>query len=413
MAETLVAESAQIAGLGNALDVIGADALAIADFVGAHCVVSPEGLGGAILEPLTTPFTHAAGVFKTRMAGIGNTTANSGDELNRTAWMYHDQDKKTYEALNAATTNLITGQGVAVDADRENTGLVMDYPDPVAYPKPNEIKLDPPSAAPPELADLIAETTGVVGDVNEAVKNVTRMAGSEVNILEMVLSRITANWNELRRIGETYKVAGNAMESSGANLEDAVRRVGPHWDGRAAIAFETWAGSQVAAMKWEGPVGRVISDMLNIVADKIRDGVRRACEKLRDFVTSFVDFRSTKQIFKALVKKIPGIGTAIEIVDMARKIWNIVDLVNTIINEIEDVRNRTKEFLEWIGNPVGKGKDWVTQKLEPITSRVDDAARRAALVNDVAKVAQAEDTLNRPKEAYEVGSGRAPWEDAV
>ncbi|MGW1739269.1 hypothetical protein ACWCPQ_10710 [Nocardia sp. NPDC001965] len=413
MAETLVAESAQIAGLGNALDAIGGDAKAIADFVGTHCTVSPEGLGGAILEPLTMPFAHAAGVFRTRMAGIGNTTANSGDELNRTAWMYHDQDKKTYEALNAATTNLITGQGVSLDADRENAGLVTDYPDPVAYPKPNEIKLDPPSAAPPELADLIAETTGVVGDVNEAVKNVTRMAGSEVNILEMVVSRITANWNELRRIGETYKVAGNAMESSAANLEDAVRRVGPHWDGRAAIAFETWAGSQVAAMKWEGPVGRVISDLLTLVADKIRDGVRRACEKLRDFVVSFVDFRSTKQVFKAIVKKIPGIGTALEIADMARKIWNIVDLVNTIINEIEDVRNRTKEFLEWLGNPVGKGKDWVTQKLEPITSRVDDAARRTALVNDVAKIARAEDTLNRPKEAYEVGSGGAPWEDAV
>ncbi|MFD4403327.1 hypothetical protein ACFWPH_11230 [Nocardia sp. NPDC058499] len=413
MSEMLVAEPAHIAGLGNALDAIGADVKAISDFVGAHCPVGAAGLGGAILEPLNVPFELAAGSFKTRMAGIGNTTANSGDELNRAAWMYHSQDNQTYEALNAATTNLITGEAVAMDADRENTGLVQDYPDPVGYPKPNDIQLDPPSAAPPELADLIAETTGVVGDVNEAVKNVTRMAGSEVNIIEMVLSPIQANWNELRRIGETYKVAGNSMESSGANLEDAVRRAGPHWDGKAAIAFETWAGNQIAAMKWEGPVGRVISDLLNIIADKIRDGVRRACEKLRDFVASFIDFRSTKEIFKALVKKIPGIGTAIEIADLARKIWNIVDLVQTIITEIEEVRNRAKEFLEWLGNPVGKGKEWVAQKLEPVTSGIDDAARRAALVNDVSKVAHAEDTRNRPGQAYEVGSGRAPWENAV
>lgn len=413
MSEILVAESAHIAGLGNALDAVGADVKAISDFVGAHCVVGPAGLGGAILEPLNAPFGLAAGSFKTRMAGIGNTTANSGDELNRTAWMYHDQDKQNYEALNAATTNLITGEAVGVDAARENAGLVQDYPDPIAYPKPNDIKLEPPSAAPPELADLIAETTGVVGDVNEAVKNVTRMAGSEVNIIEMVLSPIQANWNELRRIGETYKVAGNSMESSGANLEDAVRRAGPHWDGKAAIAFETWAGNQIAAMKWEGPVGRVISDLLNIIADKIRDGVRRACEKLRDFVASFVDFRSTKEIFKTLVKRIPGIGTAIEIADLARKIWNIVDLVQTIITEIEDVRNRAKEFLEWLGDPVSKGKEWVEQKLEPVTSGIDDAARRAALVNDIGKVAQSEDTRNRPEQAYEVGSGRAPWENAV
>ncbi|WP_040789018.1 hypothetical protein [Nocardia paucivorans] len=106
----------------------------------------------------------------------------------------------------------------------------------------------------------------MVGDVNEAVKNVTRMAGSEVNMLETLLAPITANWNELRRIGESYKLAGNSMESCGGNLEEVVRRVGPHWDGKAALAFEGWAQSQIAAMKWEGPVGRVISDLLPTVS---------------------------------------------------------------------------------------------------------------------------------------------------
>lgn len=413
MPEKLVAKASEIAGAGKTLESIGDDGTAIAKFVSECCVVQPGGLGGPILDPLLQLFTNAAERTGARMASIAQTTTASGDELNRAAWMYHDQDKQTYEALNAATKDPLTGQPVALDTDQENAGIVLDYPDPTSYPKPNSIELDPPSAAPPELADLIAETTGVVGDVNEAVKNVTRMAGSEVNMLEMILSRITANWNELRRIGESYKIAGNSMESCGGNLEDVVRRVGPHWDGKAALAFEGWAQSQTAAMKWEGPVGRVICDLLTLIADKIRDGVRRACEKLRDFIVSFVDFRSAKALFKTLVKKIPGIGTALEIVDLARKIWSVVDLVNTIVREIEELRNRTKEFLEWIGNPTRKAKDWVAQKLEPITGRVDNAAQKAALINDIAKVSQTEDTLSRPKEAYETGSGREPWEDAV
>ncbi|NKY86372.1 hypothetical protein [Nocardia veterana] len=411
MTEHLVADPHEIAGLSNAVKDIAHDGNTIAIFVGKCCNVDGGNFGGKILEPLTVPFRVAADATKSRMGDIANQTMVTSGELNRAAWLYHNQELQNYEALNAATVDL-NGVPVSVASDHENPGFVKPYLDPVSYPKSEELKLDPPSAAPPELADIIAETTGIVGDVNDSIKNVTRMAGNEVNILETILSPVTANWNELRRIGESYKVAGNAMETSGSNLESAVRRIGPKWDGKAAIGFEDWARKQISAMKWEGPVGRVVSDVCNEVADKIREGVRTVCQKLQEFIKSFIEFRGAKDIFKLVVKKIPFIGTAIEVLDAARKIWNVVDLVKTIIQEIETLRNSLKQFLEFVSNPADKGKQWVEQKLEPITSKVDNAAEKAALVNDIGMISQFGDTLNRPKVGYDIGSGTQPWENA-
>ncbi|MGW0177809.1 hypothetical protein [Nocardia sp. NPDC003345] len=412
MPEDLVADPQHLSGLSNVVGEIADDGYRLSTLVREHCRVGTAGFGGEIFQVLLQPFTLAAHGTSRRMADISGKNLSTGTELNAAAWLYHERDKQTYEALNAATLDMYTGQPVSVDAEYENTGVVKDYFASVWYPKANTINADPPSAAPPELADLISETTGVIGDVNDAIKDVTRMADQEINLIETVLNPITVNWNELRRIGETYKLAGNGMEASGKNLEDAVTRVGPHWNGRAAISFEDWARTQITAMKWEGPTGRVICDLFNVISDRIRDYVRTACLKLKEMIVSIVDFRDVKDLLKFVAKKIPIIGTIAEAIDLSTKIWKVVDLVLDIKREIEKLRDRITEMLQFITDPIGKGKEWVQQKMEPITSAMADAAKKAALVNDINSIAHAEDTLNRPRDSYEIGSGRQPWEAA-
>lgn len=413
MPEDLVADPQHLSGLSNVVEEIANDGYRIATLTREHCRVSPAGFGGEIFQPLMQPFTAAAEATSKRQSDISGKNLSTSTELNRAAWLYHEQDKKNYEALNAATVDMYTGQPVAVDSGVENPGVVKDYYASIWYPKPNTINTDPPSAAPPELADLISETTGVIGDVNDAIKDVTRMADQEINIIETVLSPITVNWNELRRIGETYKLAGNGMEASGKNLEDALGRVGPNWDGQAAIAFENWARAQIAAMKWEGPTGRVICDLFNVISDRIRECIRTACEKLKEMVVSMVDFRSAKDLLKFVAKKIPIIGTIAEAIDLSTKIWKVVDMVLDIKREIEELRNRITELMQFVTDPIGKGAEWVQQKMEPVTGAVADAAKKAALVNDINSIAHAEDTLNRPKNSYEIGSGEQPWAAAT
>ncbi|MFI5720983.1 hypothetical protein [Nocardia sp. NPDC051750] len=413
MPEDLLADPQHLAGLSKAMEEIANDGYRIVTLTREHCPVSAAGFGGEVFQPLLQPFTLAAEATSNRLSGISGANLSTSTELNNAAWLYHEQDKQTYEALNAATIDMHTGQPVAVDSGFENPGVVKDYYASIWYGKPNIIKTDPPSAAPPELADLISETTGVLGDVNDAIKDVTRMAGEEINILETVLNPITVNWNELRRIGETYKVAGNGMEALAANLEDGLSKVGPNWNGQAAIAFEDWARPQIAAMKWEGPTGRVICDLFNVISDRIRECIRTACEKLKDMIVSMVEFRSVKDVLKFVAKKIPVIGTIAEAIDLSTKIWKVVDMVLDIKREIEHLRDRITELLQFVTDPVGKGKEWVQQKMEPVTGAVADAAKKAALVNDINSIAHAEDTLNRPKDSYEIGSGQQPWQAAT
>jgi hypothetical protein len=53
----------------------------------------------------------------------------------------------------------------------------------------------------------------------------------------------------------------------------------------------------------------------------------------------------------------------------------------------------------------------MNEKLEPITSRIDDGARKVAIANDIASATEIKSTLDRPREGYEVGTERQPWED--
>ncbi|WP_068275450.1 hypothetical protein [Aldersonia kunmingensis] len=312
--EEFNAAPGEIAGLGVLVSSLGEDSGKIADFIDQNGPPSGD-FSDAIISDLVEPLRTAAETTCGRMRDIGVASTSTGIELNKAAWMYHDQEQKNYAALNAVTHDVPSAAPVEYGADIERPGQTDAYGNVATYSKPETFKLDPPSANKEDVADLVTEVAGWLGDVNETIKSITRTIGTEVNPLDMVLSPITGNWNELKRIGESYKVAGNAMEATGKNLDASVSRVGEYWDGKAAIAFEeNWARRQIAAMKWEGPVGRIVNDGLTVVANEIREGIK-------------------------------------------------------------------------------------------------NGARKVAIANDIASATEIKSTLDRPREGYEVGSERQPWED--
>ncbi|MFZ2178109.1 MAG: hypothetical protein WAW17_29600 [Rhodococcus sp. (in: high G+C Gram-positive bacteria)] len=410
MSERFDADASQIAGLAESFDEIGADSRRIADFVGKNGPPSAD-FSGAIISSLLTPFVVLSDATTTRMADIAKQNVETGVELNKAAWMYHDQETKNYDALNAHTRYVGDGT-VEYGSYAEMPGITAAYDSPVSFPKPEEVKLDDPVANKEDVGAIVTEAAGWLGEVNESIKNVTRIAGKEWNPLEYVLSPISGNWSELKRIGETYKIAGNAFEASARNIDDGLNRVGEYWDGKAALAFDDYARLQSTAMKWEGPVGRILALALEMVADKIRDAVRTAVEKLADLLEAEVSLDGVFGKLKFLVKKVPVIGTSAQIASIAHTIYKVADLVMTLVREIEELTNRLKEYLEFLSDPALKAKEKLDERLSPITSRVDDATRRTAIAKDMVEVGQADKTLNRPKHGYEVGQGTQPWEDA-
>ncbi|UFS95471.1 hypothetical protein [Nocardia huaxiensis] len=397
---------------------IGADAEKASTFIGTHGKPA-DWLSGPIIDTLIAPFNEAAAAFQQRTGDIGTQTTSTAAELNKAAWMYHNQDQKNYLELNKQTLQIPLTADAPYGSDTEVTGATAPYVDAVSYSKPNEFKLEEPQANKEELADLIKEVFPVLGNVNDAIKDITRTAGNEVDPLGKALEPIPGNWTEVRRIGEAYKAAGNGMEACGKNLEAGQKRVDPFWNGKAGVAFNDWADRQIAAMKWEGPVGRIISDAMTVVSDEIKSAIRTILDKLWELLESYVDFGSIKGVIKTIAKtissSIPAIGIA-RVVELGVKLARIVNTAINLVQTIRDLVEKVKTLLEFIKDPLGKLKDKGQQKLEetiaPFTDKMSDAAHKAAIASDLAQIAQINSTLNRPKESFEVGAGTDPWADA-
>lgn len=416
MGETFKAVAPEIGGLATLVADLGADAIAAGNFINKNGPAA-DWLHGPIIDDLLAPVRIAADATFKRMGDIGIQTVETGSELNRAAWLYHDSDRRTYEALNQHKINLANRDvAVPVLVDQEASGYAKPYEGSVTYAKPAKAELDEPQANKEDTAALIGEVFPVLDNVNEAIKSITRIAGKEVDVLGEALKPIPGNWSEVRRIGESYKIAGNAMEACGNNLESGVNRVDQYWDGKAAIAFSSWAQAQIAAMKWEGPVGRVIGDALGVVADKIRNAVKTIITKVWELLESRVKIGSLSDAIKVIAKKIPVVGTAAEIADIGRRLISIITTAIDLVKTIEVLRDRVKTLLEVVSDPVGQARDKAKEKLdqviEPVTSAIDDATKKAAIAKDVAEIAQLNHTLDRPKTDYEVGSGTQPWDNA-
>ncbi|PPJ40113.1 hypothetical protein C5E45_03315 [Nocardia nova] len=354
---------------------------------------------------------------KVRMGDLGKTTTATGVELNKAAWMYADQDHRNYAALNSHTFLGSVGPNAPKDTntDVEAGGITEAYVSPANYPKPEEFKLEKPQANKEDTVALIAEVAPILGDLNETVKSITRTAGNEIDPLGKCLEPIPGNWNEFRRVGEAFKAAGQALETCGKNLESGLKRVDPNWDGKAALSFNDWANREIAAMKWEGPVGRVLSDVFGVVSDEIRAAVKTILQKLWDILNDQIDFSSVKGIFKTIGKKIPVVGQVAEIVDLGRKIFKIVSTAIDLVGTIRQLVDKLKKLLEFFKDPLGQLKDRAQQKLDetiaPFNEKLEKASKKA-VATDLAQIAQVNQTLNALGAGYDVGSGSQPWDNA-
>ncbi|WP_067463849.1 hypothetical protein [Nocardia amamiensis] len=428
MTETFAANPSEIAGLSNFVTSIAGDALSASNFVAKEGKAA-DWLHGPIIDTLVAPINDAADWMSQRHAVLASTTLDTGTELNKAAWMYHDQDQKNYQALNSHTflgpVGPSKGGSETVDAATEFQGATEAYVAPATYPKPESFELKAPVANKEELAALIAEVFPVLGSVNESIKSITRAAGTEYDPLVTCLEPIPGNWSEIRRLGEVYKAAGNGLETCGKNLESGVKRIDgstdgkPHWDGKASIAFNEWATKQVAAMKWEGPVGRIVSDCAGAVSDMIRDGIKLILEKLWGMLNKYVDFDDIKGALKSVANilsaAVPGLGAA-RIAKLVVDIGLLIKAAIDVVGKIKELADAFKKLLDFIKDPVGQLKENAKQKLEeaiaPVTKKIDDATRAAAVAKDVEQISHYGDTVNRPTQSYDAGSGSAPWENA-
>jgi len=114
---------------------------------------------------------------------------------------------------------------------------------------------------------------------------------------------------------------------------------------------------------------------------------------------------------KFAVKKIPWIGTYIQVNAIVEIIKQAASQIDDLVNSVREIVEALEGFLAAMASPSGYLNEKFEEKLAPITDAYNDTKTKAELAMDITSVADADDTYNAPKSGYVVGDD--PWADAV
>ncbi|OAK55658.1 hypothetical protein [Rhodococcoides kyotonense] len=402
MDEVFAARPSEVAGMGRLADRIGQQTLASHRYIDEHAGLS-ETIPGQVLQRLAPFIASYQEYTRSRHVHLSANCCYIGDELRKAAWLYVDLEKKNYDALNAHTDLIPVPVPQPGTSESPAVGAVEDYPTPVDYGGPSGIDYPPPNPAVDETREVIDDAAGWLGEVDSTIFELS--GWSPLNEVTLPLS---GNWNEIRRLGEAFDIAGSAMEAAAESLENGVRHVDEYWDGLAAQAFSDYSQRQVAAMYWEGPCGRTIHALAEIITEQIKNGVRTVVGKLAEMLEAEVDLGSGRSAMKVALKKVPFVGTAWQVASIVEIIWKTMDLTMDLVRRIEDAVDQFGRFLDAITDPEGQISRRIDHHLEPFNQALD----RGKMAVDTAKTADITPVVLTPDEKFSVGEGTAPWQDA-
>lgn len=402
MEEEFRADPRQVAGLSSLISETGSQTLMSYKYFNEHA--GPEGgYSGEIFGSLVAPLGGIRDIWRDRHVHLAANCVQLGGKLNVAAWLYADQEKRNYEALNAHTDVVPIPYSDRGDAHRPAVGSVELYSSPADYGHPEGIDYPPPVHLPDDTADVIADAAGWLGDVDYAIEELIGHSP-----LRQLIDPIGGNWNDLRRLGAAYRIAGEAMACGGDALERGAAAVDEFWDGMAAVAYEQYAAKQIAAMRWEGSCARVIEAVADRAADEIRKSVFAIVSNTREHLEAQFDLSSGAKVIDFLSKKVPVVGSGYQLYIIADILYSGYELSKRMVDDIRMVTDAFQEFLSLVASPSGYLNEKFQQRIEPITKGL----HKLDLAKDIHDTASASPMYNVPKDPYSFGTGTQPWADA-
>lgn len=403
MIEIFSAQSDEIAGLSRLVGEIGTQTSFAPKYFDEEALPRADFAIGT-LSIIRDPFRLLEGTWRDRHGDLSSKCTSLGEELNRAAWLYDDQERKTYDAINSVIELRYEGILTAGDPTRQAIGHVPEYDVTVDYGAPDGIDYPPPATIADDFADVIREAGGWVADIDHFIEVHTGRSP-----IRDLLNPIGGNWNEVKRLGSAFRIAGEAMENAGLSLEGGAKRVGETWDGAAASAFDAFAHDQVEAMKWEGPCGRVIEAASNRIADEMKKSVISVVAKLKELLDKEVDVTDGKNLVNIALKKVPFLGPTYQIGTVILIIKDTIELVEQMVTRIQEVTDAFAKFISLVTSPSGYLNEQFDRALEPLT----DAVEKTKLGIDIKNTADSGPMMRAPKNPFDAGDGADPWADAV
>lgn len=400
--EELAARSDEIAGLGVLADRIGNETLASHHYLLTHGGLN-DTLPGQILQRLAPFIDNLRDGTRSRHVHLADNCISLGDELNRAAWLYVEQDNKTYDILNAHIELLpipLTDRG---SSQRQAVGHIQDYVDPSDYGHPSGIDYPSPDTAADDVREALDEAAGWLGQIDRTIHELSGWSP-----LTEALAPITGNWNEISRVGRAYEIAGEAMAAAGTSLAAGVHRVDEHWNGMAAQAFADYVTRQIDGMEWEGPFGRTVARVADLITEQLRWAALTTVRTVVEMLEAEIALDSGRDALKFAINKIPIVGTAWQIERAVEIIWMTMELTMDMIAKIERVVDDFGRFIDAINNPGGFAGESIRDKLRPLNEAMD----KGKMTVEGMKTADIRPVLNTPDEKFSAGTGDEPWRDA-
>lgn len=162
------------------------------------------------------------------------------------------------------------------------------------------------------------------------------------NLVEALITPITGDWARIAANGEAWRNVGDAVEQVSGNLSDNVGKLGPHWDGAAAQAFQRHIEvAWFAGLYAEGAVAKTIGKGFEFVADQSE----RLCQEALDLITKLVN----KLVSAAATFAIPVVGQ-VRAIKLVWDAYQIYQAIMGIYDAIQATIKAMSQLVESLGN---------------------------------------------------------------
>jgi hypothetical protein len=345
--------------------------------------------------------TAAADRLSDRNRVLGSTAT----ELGQTAWQYHTGDIES-----AVSMTYDPARGGIVEADFPGGEFAFDR---------TEIG---PLEAPPVEEDGGREY--VMEDAGEELTLIVEIAGLlehvgiHIDPVGEVLDPLTGDWNSLDQKGQVLAIAGDAAETATDNLTNALPTLFSEWEGGAAESFDSYLNTLAAALRYEGPLNRVVGEVYHGVALIIREGARAVIQLIGFLVTRLRRYVTGTGLVELGAEAAWDIFSGGNPLDTLREEWEDIkefyDDAVAIIDMLKNLHSDVQAIIELAQDPLGaleEGlRDRIDEELEPLETSLEELEETSgqieegfALAEDLADLADVSDLADAPAGGYDAG----------
>lgn len=376
---------------------------------------------GLVMSNLRDIVDAYATAVDDRLGDRNRALSSTAIELGETAWQYHTRDLE-----NAVSMTYDPSRGGIVEAEFPGGEFAFDRAEvgPLEAPE-----VDEEGGSDYVMEDAGTDLTAIV----EVANFITSVLGVDFDPVGLVTDPLTGNWNALDQKGQVLALAGDATQTAADNLSNALPTLFAAWEGGAADSFDSYLNDLAAALRYEGPLNRIVGEVYAGVALIIREGARVAIQLIGMLVTRIRRYATSTGLLEMggeiAWDTVSGAwdwltGGDFDPLEALREEWEAVrqmyDDAVAIVEMLQTLHSDVQAVIELAQDPLGalegRLRDRINEELEPLETSLEELEETSEQIEqgfelgqDLAALADVSDLADAPAGGYDAGAD--PWRE--